>query len=143
MKNNYQYSELTSEIIKSFYNVYNNLGYGFLEKVYEKSLLIELRKSGLLCNAQVPIKVYYELQEVGYYFADIVVNNCIIIEVKAVETFCEEHEAQILNYLKATEFELGMLLNFGKKAQFKRKVFSSQYKKSTLSKPVVNHKISS
>jgi len=128
MSDNYQHSELTSTVIKAFYKVYNTLGFGFLEKVYEKALLIEFKKSGLVCNSQVQIKVYYDSESVGSYFADIVINSCIIIEIKAAESLCEEHEAQLINYLKATDFEVGMLLNFGKIPQFKRKVFASRYK---------------
>ena len=125
---NYKHSDITNIIIKAFYNVYNKLGYGFLEKVYKNALLIELRKFGLFCNAQVQIKVYYEKNEVGFYIADIIVNDCVIIEVKAAEALCEEHEAQLTNYLRATDIEVGILLNFGKKAEFKRKVFSTEYK---------------
>jgi GxxExxY protein len=125
---NYKHSDITAVIIKAFYNVYNILGYGFLEKVYENALLIELRKLGLECMAQCPIEVFYDDVKVGFYIADIIVNSCVIIEVKAAETLCEEHEAQLTNYLRATDIEVGILLNFGKKAEFKRKVFSTEYK---------------
>jgi GxxExxY protein len=125
---NYKHSEITSKIIKGFYNVYNKLGYGFLEKVYERSLLIELKKLELDVVNQVPIKVYYDSVEVGTYFADLIVNNIVIIEIKAAEGLIEEHEVQLINYLKATEIEIGLLLNFGKEPAFKRKVFSNQYK---------------
>jgi GxxExxY protein len=128
MIDNYKHSEITSLLIKAFYNVYNQLGYGFLEKVYENALLIELRKLGLECIPQFPIEVYYDTYKVGFYIADITVNNCVIIEIKAAAAICEEHEAQLTNYLRATDIEVGMLLNFGKKAEFKRKVFSSEYK---------------
>ncbi len=129
MADNFLHSDLTSQIIKGFYNVYNELGYGFLEKVYENAVLIELRKQGLNCISQQPIEVYYNNCKVGFYIADIIVENSVIIEIKAAESLCEEHEAQLTNYLKATTIEVGLLLNFGKKAQFKRKVFSSEYKK--------------
>jgi GxxExxY protein len=128
MTDNYKHSDITAIIIKAFYNVYNKLGYGFLEKVYENALLIELRKLGLECVPQYPIEVYYDGVKVGFYIADIIVNNCVIIEVKAAEGICEEHEAQLTNYLRATDIEVGLLLNFGKKAEFKRKVFSEKYK---------------
>src|SRR4051812_21043358 len=105
MADNYLHSDLSSEIIKAFYKVYNTLGYGFLEKVYENSLLLELRKAGLDCANQVPIDVYYDLQKVGYYYADIIVNDCIILEIKAAECLCDEHEAQLTNYLRATTIE--------------------------------------
>ncbi len=119
------YQEITDKILKSFYNVYNTLGVGFLEKVYENSLLIELNENGLFTQQQLPIPVYYHEKQVGNYFADILVNNKIIIELKACESITQEHEAQLLNYLKATNFEVGLLLNFGTKPEFKRKVFSN------------------
>lgn len=125
---NYKHSEITEKIIKSFYNVYNKLGYGFLEKVYENAMLIELRKHDLEAKSQQPIKVFYDIFEVGNYFADIVVEEKVIIELKSAEAICEEHEAQLINYLKATEIEVGLLLNFGKIPQFKKKVFSNHYK---------------
>ena len=122
---NYKHSELTEKIIKAFYKVYNTLGYGFLEKVYENALFIELELIGLNIKKQEPIKAYYEEREVGVYFADIIVENTIIIELKATEYLCEEHESQVINYLKATEIEVGLLLNFCKKPEIKRKVYSN------------------
>ena len=101
---------------------------GHLEKVYENALLLELRKLGLECMARCPIEVFYDDVKVGFYIADIIVNDCVIIEVKAAEALCEEHEAQLTNYLRATDIEVGILMNFGKKAEFKRKVFSAEYK---------------
>jgi GxxExxY protein len=95
---NYKHSELTKKIIGAFYKVYNTLGYGFLEKVYINALLIELRKLGLICEVQQQIKVYYDDQEIGFYIADIVINDCVIIEAKAAECLCEEHEYQLINY---------------------------------------------
>ena len=80
------------------------------------------------CVAQFPIEVYYANIKVGFYIADIIVNNCVIIEAKAAESLCEEHEAQLTNYLRATDIEVGILMNFSKKAEFKRKVFSAEYK---------------
>lgn len=124
----YLHSELTGKIIKAFYNVYNELGYGFLEKVYEHSMLIELESFGLECRAQVPINVYYEGEKVGEYYADILVENKVIIELKAAEGIREEHEAQLLNYLRATDVEVGLLLNFGKKPEHKRKLFENRLK---------------
>ena len=88
-----------------------------------------MRKLGLLCKAQQQIRVFYDEEIVGYYIEDIVINDCVIIEIKAAENLCEEHEAQLINYLKATEIEVGLLLNFGKKAELKRKVFSAEFKK--------------
>lgn len=123
---NYKHSDITEKIIKAFYKVYNTLGYGFLEKVYQNSLFIELVAMGLFVKKQEKIKVYYEGKEVGEYYADLIADGCVIVELKAAETLCEEHEFQLINYLKATEIEVGLLLNFGKKPEFKRKVFSNQ-----------------
>ncbi len=89
----------------------------------------------LECLPLFPIDVYYDNIKVGFYIADIIVNNSVIIEIKAAECLCEEHEAQLINYLKATDIEVGMLLNFGKKAEFKRKVFSIEFKNLNLSSP--------
>lgn len=125
---NYKYSQITNEIIKAFYNVYNSLGFGFLEKVYENAIFIELCEMGIYAQKQKQIKVYYREDLVGEYFADLLVDNCVIVELKAAECFCEEHEFQLINYLKATDIEVGLLLNFGKKPEFKRKVFSDFYK---------------
>ena len=114
--------------IRAFYNVYNKLGYGFLEKVYENAMAIELQKLGLSCRTQTPIKVYYCENLVGDYFADIIVDDKIILELKAAENLCTKHEAQLLNYLKATDFEVGLLLNFGTKPQIKRKIYNNKFK---------------
>jgi GxxExxY protein len=122
--NNFKHSELTDKILKAYFKVYNTLGFGFLEKVYENALAIELRKMGLKAVKQVPIKVTYENEEVGDYFADILVEDIVILELKASDSLCEENELQLINYLKASKIEVGLLLNFGKKPQFKRKVFS-------------------
>ncbi|GAB3913906.1 GxxExxY protein [Larkinella knui] len=122
------HQNLTDAILKAYFNVYNTLGYGFLEKVYENALLIELRRQKLDCVSQQLIKVYYQKIEVGSYFADIVVNNTVILELKAAEGLAVEHECQLLNYLKATRMEVGLLLNFGKKPEFRRKVFQNQFK---------------
>lgn len=125
---NLLHKNITDIILKSYYKVYNNLGYGFLEKVYENALLYELRNHGLDCEKQKPIKVYYEQIQVGEYYADIIVNECIILELKAAESITEEHEFQLINYLKATEIEIGLLLNFGKNPEFKRKIFTNNKK---------------
>lgn len=122
------YRDITGQIIKSFYNVYNNLGYGFLEKIYENALKIELRKHKLNCYSQYPVHVYYEDKQIGKYYADLVVNNKVILELKASENLCRAHELQLINYLKATDIEVGLLLNFGEKPQFQRKIFSNKPK---------------
>lgn len=128
MNENFKYSEITDRIIKAYYNVYNQLGYGFLEKVYEHAMMIELAKLGLSSLNQFPIKVYYDQQPIGDYYADILIENLVIVELKAAENLCPEHECQLINYLKATELEVGLLLNFGKEPQFKRKVLSNEFK---------------
>lgn len=126
---NILHSDLTEKIIKAFYKVYNTLGFGFLEKVYENSMKIELKNMGLSVVSQSNIKVNYFSYEVGDYYADLIVNNLVILELKAAESICEEHEAQLINYLKATNIEVGLLLNFGKKPEFRRKIFMNQNKK--------------
>jgi len=122
------HKELRGSILKLFYEVYNELGYGFLEKVYQNALLIELRKKGLEATPNKKIKVYYKNIEVGEYYADLIVNDKVILELKATEAITEAHEFQLLNYLKSTNIEVGLLLNFGKKPEFCRKVFQN-YKK--------------
>jgi GxxExxY protein len=122
------HEEITEKIIKSYYKVYNTLGYGFLEKVYENAMVIELRKYGLEAKSQHPITVLYENEIVGEYFADIIVNSIVVLELKAVKQISEEHECQLINYLKSTNIELGLLMNFGKVAEYKRKVYMNIYK---------------
>lgn len=123
-----KHGDITQVVLKSFYKVYNTLGYGFLERVYENALLIELRKQGVSARKQESIKVYYEEEVVGDYFADIIVNEKVILELKAAKSLCEEHEAQLINYLKATNIEVGLLLNFGLQPQFERKIFDNDLK---------------
>lgn len=122
------HKNITDQILRSFYTVYNKLGFGFLEKVYENALLIELMNMNLFCEKQKPIKVFYKEKIVGEYFADILVENKVIVELKAAECLVPEHELQLVNYLKATDMEIGLLLNFGRKPQFIRKAFSNQRK---------------
>jgi GxxExxY protein len=119
---------LTDAVISCFYTVYGVLGYGFLEKVYENALRFEFEKRGIQAEFQFPIAVRYDGKVVGEYVADIVVNNCLIVEIKAVKCLLPEHESQLLNYLKATDIEVGLLLNFGPKAEIKRKVFDNDKK---------------
>ena len=118
-----QYKELTEKIIGCAYRVYNQMGFGFLESVYEKCLLIELHKAGLKAESQQAITVYYENQIVGDFVADIIVEDSIILELKSVRYLAKVHEAQLVNYLVATGKEVGLLLNFGEqKVEVKRKV---------------------
>lgn len=122
----YLHKELSSKIIEAFYTVYNTLGFGFLEKVYENALKLELELMNMHVEKQKPIKVNYKEVEVGEYFADLIVEEKIILELKAAEGLCEEHEFQLINYLKATDIEVGLLLNFGKKPEIKRKIFTNK-----------------
>lgn len=119
------HSDLTDKIIQAYYKVYNTLGYGFLEKVYENSMVIELRKSGLFVEAQKKILVYYNKVEVGEYFADLLIEDKVLVELKAAQLLLKEHTYQLINYLKATNIEVGLLLNFGRIPEFKRKVYSN------------------
>lgn len=117
--------ELTEKIIGIFYKVYNNLGYGFLEKVYENAMMLAFKKENIPAVSQYAIKVFYEDEIVGEYFADILVDGKVIVEIKAARNLALENEAQLLNYLKATDKEVGLLLNFGPKPEIKRKVFDN------------------
>ena len=119
-----KHSELTEKIIKAAYQVHNVLGFGFLEKVYQNALAIELKKIGLNITAEAPLTVYYEDEPVGQYVADIIVEGKVILELKAVKQLAEIHEVQLVNYLKATGIEVGLLINFGHSVKVKRKVFS-------------------
>ena len=123
------HQRLTDAIIKTFYEVYNELGYGFLEKVYQNSMNLELKNKGYQVEVQKKIKVYYKGAEVGEYYADLIVENLIILELKAVDYIVKDFENQILNYLRSTDCEVGLLLNFGKKPEFKRKIFENNRKK--------------
>ena len=128
---NYLHKELTEKIIKAFYNVYNELGFGFLENVYQNALYFELIDNQLKVEAQKAIDVYYRNRLVGNYKADMIVNDTIILELKAVECLVEEHELQLVNYLKATNMEIGLLLNFGRKPEVRRKIFTNDRKRHT------------
>ncbi len=121
------HAKLTDKIISSFFKVYNTLGYGFLEKVYENALVIELKRAELNVLQQQNIKVYYENQVVGNYFADIIADQ-VILEIKSAEGLREENKAQLINYLKATDKEVGLLLNFGRTPEFKRVIFTNDRK---------------
>ena len=121
-----KHSEITDKVLHAFYKVvYPQLGYGFLEKVYENALVIALTAMGLKVQQQVKIIVYFQGQIVGEYFADLLVEEAVIVELKAVSDLLLEHEAQLLNYLRATPYEVGLLLNFGPKPQFVRKAFDN------------------
>lgn len=119
------HEELTSKIINAFYEVHKILGFGFLEQVYQNALYKELCHRGLRVECQKEILVYYKGEVVGRYIADMIVNECVILELKAVQTLRIEHEWQLINYLKATGNNVGLLLNFGHSAEFKRKIFTN------------------
>ena len=127
-----KHSEITDKILHAFYRVvYPQLGYGFLEKVYENALVIALTAMTLRVQQQVKITVYFQQRIAGEYFADLVVEDVVIVELKAVSRLLAEHEAQLLNYLRATPYEVGLLLNFGPKPQFIRKAFDNSRKTVT------------
>jgi len=119
-----RHTKLTETVIGAAYTVHNTLGYGFAEKVYENALCAELEILGLASVQQVPIEVSYKGRIVGQYVADIMVDRKLIVEVKAVRELAKEHEVQLVNYLKATGMEVGLLINFGKKVQVRRRAFS-------------------
>ncbi|WP_339886710.1 GxxExxY protein [uncultured Flavobacterium sp.] len=125
----FPHQELTKNIIGVYYDVYNELGYGFLEKVYHKAMLIELHKRGYVIESEKKLNVYYKNEIVGEYVPDIIINESVIVELKCVEYLIETHENQLLNYLKATKCEVGLILNFGKDPQFIRKIFTNDLKK--------------
>jgi len=125
-----KHSELTDEILECFWIVYQELGYGFNEKAYEKAMVIVLEEKGHKVEPQKKIPVYFRGQLVSEYFADLIVDDLVMLELKATNHLLSEHEAQMLNYLKATEIEVGLLLNFGPKGEIRRKVFDNKLKGS-------------
>ena len=124
----YLHQDKTEKIIQAFYKVYNTLGYGFLERVYHNAMLIELGKMGFECISEKPVRVFYDSIVVGNYSVDIFVDNCVIIENKAAHSLSEADENQLTNYLKSTQLEVGLLLNFGRKPEFRRKIFTNDRK---------------
>ena len=118
-----KYKELTNKIIEAAYKVHNTLGFGFLEKVYHNAMVIELAKRGIKADSEKPIKVFYEGRIVGDYVSDLVVDDKVILELKAVKELNDIHEVQLVNYLKATGIEVGLLINFGPSVKIRRKVF--------------------
>ena len=123
-----KHSELTEQIIGAYFKVYDQLGYGFSENVYENALMIELEKLELTTVQQAPIAVYYERTLVGEYRVDILVNDAVLVEIKAERQITDDHEALLMNTLKATPVEVGLLLNFGPKPQHLRKIFDNERK---------------
>ena len=125
-----KYEALTRQVIGAYYAVYNQLGHGFLEKVYENALVLELTERGFEVDQQPRIQVHFKGIPVGDYFADLIVNDVIILEVKAADAIHEAHKVQLTNYLRATTCEIGFVLNFGPKAEFERRYFSNAKKRS-------------
>jgi GxxExxY protein len=123
-----KHGALTEQIISVFYEVYNELGHGFLESVYEKSFAFALASKGLIVRCQIEVPVWFRGQKVGDFDADMLVERCVLVELKACRALDSAHEAQLLNYLRATEIEVGLLFNFGLKPQFKRLAFDNRRK---------------
>lgn len=118
-----KHKELSEKIIAAAYAVHKELGQGFVEKIYKNALEIELRENSIKCNSEVPLNVSYHGQVIGDYFADLVVDNKIIVEIKAVSDLMPAHEVQLVNYLKATGLQVGLLINFGQSVKVKRRIF--------------------
>ena len=125
----YKYSELTEQIIGVFYEVYNELGFGFLEKVYEEAMALALKEHGIEFRKQVPIPVWFHGQTIGSYDAGLIVGGVVLVELKACRAIEPAHEAQLLHYLRSTEIEVGLLLNFGPRPQLKRLALENERKK--------------
>jgi len=124
-----KHEQLTGKIIEIFYEVYNELGHGFLESVYENSLRLALAQAGLFVSPKKPLEVWFRGEVVGVFVPDVIVEDAVILEIKAGRAIDSAHEAQLLNYLRATEIEVGLLLNFGPKPEFKRMVFDNERKR--------------
>ncbi|MGA2094326.1 MAG: GxxExxY protein [Sedimentisphaerales bacterium] len=118
-----KHRELSEKIISAAYAVHKELGYGFIEKVYKNALAVELQEKGLKCSVEVPLRVLYHGKTVGDYAADMIVDDKIIVEVKAVSDLSPIHEVQLVNYLKATGLQIGLLINFGESVKVKRRIF--------------------
>jgi len=124
-----KHRELTEKIIGVFYDVYNELGHGFLETIYEQALAIALAQAGMKVERQVGVSVWFRTQQVGDFRADMRVDGKVLLEIKAARAIDQAHEKQLLNYLRATDIEVGLLLNFGVKPQFRRLVYENERKK--------------
>ena len=126
---NLLHKNLSDTILKIYFEVYNGLGYGFLEKVCQDAMYLELKSQGYKVKAQKQIKVYYKSQLIGDYFADLLIENSIILEPKACRCLLDEHKSQLLNYLKATDVKIGLVLNFETTPEFKRSIYTNDRKK--------------
>ena len=130
MNTELKHGKITDQIIRMFYEVYNELGHGFLESVYQRSLVLTLTSAGLYVRSPVDIPVWFRGTRVGSFEADVLVEDCVLLELKAARALVSNHRAQLMNYLRATEIEVGLLLNFGEKPEFKRLIFDNLKKKS-------------
>jgi len=124
----FKYEKITGKTIGVFFEVYNELGYGFLESVYQDSLIIALNEAGLSAVKKIEIPVWFRGRRIANFEADVLVNNCVLLELKSARAIDKAHQAQLLNYLRATEIEVGLLLNFGLKPEFKRMIFDNPRK---------------
>jgi GxxExxY protein len=120
--------DLTDRIIRVFFDVYNELGSGFLESVYEEAICLALAKAALDVQRQVPVPIWFRGQKIGQFYADLMVNRSVLVELKVAKCLGSSHYAQLMHYLKATPVEVGLLLNFGSRAEFKRLVFANERK---------------
>ena len=130
MNTDLKHGLITDRILGVFYDVYNELGHGFLESVYHRSLVLALVSVGLNAQSRVAIPVWFRGAQVGHFEADILVENCVILELKAARALDSSHRAQLMNYLRATDIEVGLLLNFGEKPEFKRVIFDNLKKQT-------------
>lgn len=133
-----KHPELTEKIIGVFFNVYHELGWGFVESVYDEAFSVSLTEAGLVVRRQVPLAVWYHGQQIGEFKPDMIVNELVLLELKAVDRLEASHDAQLLNYLKATDFEVGLLLNFGPQPQIHRRVFDNARKAARAFKKTVS-----
>ena len=130
MNTDLRHFELTQKIIAVFYEVYNELGHGFLESVYQESLILALKDVGLTAQSPIEIPVWFRGHQVGKFEGDVLVEKCVLLELKAARTLDSSHKAQLLNYLRATEIEIGLLLNFGVRPEIKRLIYDNPRKKA-------------
>ena len=134
MNTDLKHGLITDKILGVFYDVYNELGYGFLESVYHRSLVLALEAVGLNVCSRVAIPVWFRGHQVGHFEADVLVETCVLLELKAVRNLDSSHRAQLMNYLRATDIEVGLLLNFGERPEFKRVVFDNLKKQRPIRK---------
>ena len=127
-----RHSDLTGKVLGAFFQLHKEMGFGFSEKIYQAALAILLEELDIAVEQQKPIKVYFHNKVVGEYVADMIVNGVVLLELKSVERLVDAHSAQLLNYLKSTEIEVGLLLNFGPQAEFRRKIYDNSRKGSLI-----------